>query len=80
MPKTGVARLQWAGLLVKVPLGSSRRVAGRPHSAANPLSITSTISQSIIVCNLHTNTIVDVHPQTQYHHAESRPLLGRSTL
>lgn len=46
-------RQEGEGILVKVPLGLSRSVAGRPHSAASPLSITSTMSQSIIVCNLH---------------------------
>lgn len=48
-------------LLVKVPLGLSRRVAGRPHSAANPLSITSTMSQSMIVCNLQTCKCVNIN-------------------
>ena len=40
------------GILVKVPLGLSKRLAGRPHSAASPLSMTRTMSQSMIVCNL----------------------------
>jgi len=43
-------------VLEKVPLGSSRRVEGRPHSAADPLSITNTMSQSMMVCSLHTRT------------------------
>ena len=59
-------------VLEKVPLGSSRRVEGRPHSAADPLSITNTISQSMIVCSLQTRTdrlsyvgTVHRHRQTQ---------------
>lgn len=55
-------------VLEKVPLGSSRRVEGRPHSAAEPLSITNTMSQSMMVCSLQTCTDRLSHVEIVHRH------------
>ena len=59
-------------LLEKVPLGSSRRVEGRPHSAADPLSITNTMSQSMMVCSLQTRTYRLGHMRTSHKHRQTQ--------
>ncbi len=58
-------------ILEKVPLGSSRRVEGRPHSAADPLSITNTMSQSMMVCSLQTWTDRLGHMRTAHTHRQT---------